>query len=36
MIKIKAVQFGDKFSFVTENGDLYTASLEFVKNIKKK
>lgn len=33
--KIKAVQFGDKFSFVTENGDLYTASLEFVKNIKK-
>lgn len=34
--KLSALQIGDKFSFVTENGDLYRAKLEFVKNIKNK
>lgn len=34
--KLSALQIGDKFNFVTEDGDLYRAKLEFVKNIKNK
>lgn len=34
--KLSALQIGDKFNFVTENGDLYRAKLEFIKNIKNK
>ena len=34
--KLSALQIGDKFNFVTEDGDLYRAKLEFIKNIKNK
>ena len=34
--KLSALQIGDKFNFVTENGNLYRAKLEFIKNIKNK
>jgi hypothetical protein len=34
--EIQAIKLGDKFSFVTDNGDLYEAKLEFKKNIRKK
>ena len=34
--ELRAIHIGDKFSFVTENGDLYEAKLIFKKNIKKK
>ena len=33
---LKAMKIGDKFTFVTDNGDLYEAKLTFVKNINKK
>lgn len=33
---LQALKIGEKFSFITENGDLYEAKLEFKKNIKKK
>ena len=33
---LKAMKVGDKFSFITENGDLYEAKLTFVKNLNKK
>jgi hypothetical protein len=33
---LKALKIGDKFTFVTDNGDLYEAKLTFVKNINKK
>lgn len=33
---LKAMKIGDKFSFITKNGDLYEAELKFVKNINKK
>lgn len=33
---LQALKIGDKFSFVTNNGDLYEAKLTFVKNIKNK
>lgn len=33
---IKAMKIGDKFSFITNNGDLYEAELKFIKNINKK
>ena len=34
--QVKIINIGDKFSFVTDNGDLYEAKLVFKKNIKKK
>lgn len=34
--EIQAVKLGDKFSFITKNGDLYEAKLTFIKNINKK
>ena len=33
---LKAMKIGNKFSFITENGDLYEAELKFVKNINRK
>ena len=33
---LKAMKIGDKFSFITNNGDLYEAELKFIKNINKK
>jgi hypothetical protein len=33
---LQAMKIGDKFSFITKNGDLYEAELKFVKNIKTK
>ena len=33
---LKALKIGDKFTFVTNDGDLYEAKLTFVKNINKK
>ena len=33
---LKAMKIGNKFSFVTDNGDLYEAKLTFIKNINKK
>ena len=33
---LQALKIGDKFSFITKNGDLYEAKLTFVKNINKK
>ena len=33
---LKAMKIGDKFTFVTDNGDLYEAKLTFIKNINKK
>lgn len=33
---LKAMKIGDKFTFVTDNGDLYEAKLTFIKNISKK
>lgn len=33
---LKAMKIGDKFSFITNNGDLYEANLKFIKNINKK
>lgn len=32
---LKILQIGDTFKFVTEDGELYNASLKYVKNIKK-
>lgn len=34
--ELKAMKIGDKFSFITKNGDLYEAKLEFKGNINKK
>jgi hypothetical protein len=34
--ELKAMKIGDKFSFITKNGDLYEAELKFIKNINKK
>lgn len=34
--EVKAIKIGDKFSFITENGDIYEAQLTFKKNINKK
>ena len=34
--ELQALKIGDKFSFITKNGDLYEAKLTFVKNINKK
>lgn len=31
--ELRAMKIGDKFSFITKNGDLYEAKLEFKKNI---
>ncbi len=31
--EVKAIKIGDKFSFITENGDIYEAKLTFKKNI---
>ncbi len=33
---LKAMKIGDKFSFITNNGDLYEAELKFIKNINNK
>jgi hypothetical protein len=33
---IQAVKFGDKFSFITENGDVYEATLKYKTNLNKK
>ena len=33
---ISALKLGDTFSFITENGDLYEATLTFKRNITKK
>lgn len=33
---LKAIKIGDKFSFITSNGDLYEAELKFKKNVNKK
>lgn len=33
---INTIQMGEKFNFVTKNGDLYEAQLKFVKNLKEK
>lgn len=33
---LKAMKIGNKFSFISENGDLYEAELKFVKNINRK
>lgn len=33
---LKAMKIGDKFSFITNNGDLYEAELKFVKNLNNK
>ena len=33
---LKAMKVGDKFSFITDNGDLYEAKLTFIKNLNKK
>lgn len=32
--ELKAMKIGNKFSFITENGDVYEAKLKFIKNIK--
>ena len=34
--ELQAMKIGDKFSFITKNGDLYEAELKFVKNLNKK
>ncbi len=34
--EIQALKIGDKFSFITKNGDLYEAKLTFIKNINNK
>jgi hypothetical protein len=34
--ELKAIKLGNKFSFITDNGDLYEAKLVFKKNINKK
>lgn len=34
--ELKAMKIGDKFSFITKNGDLYEAELKFIKNLNKK
>ena len=31
--QLKAMKIGDKFSFITDNGDIYEAKLTFKKNI---
>ena len=33
---LKAMKIGDKFSFITNNGDLYEAELKFIKNLNNK
>ena len=33
---LKAMKIGNKFSFITDNGDLYEAKLTFIKNVNKK
>lgn len=33
--ELQALKIGNKFSFITKNGDLYEANLKFIKNIKK-
>ena len=33
---LQAMKIGNKFSFITKNGDLYEANLKFIKNINKK
>ncbi len=33
---IQAVKFGDRFSFITENGDVYEATLKYKTNLNKK
>ncbi|MBR6515746.1 MAG: hypothetical protein IKT40_02705 [Bacilli bacterium] len=33
---LKAMKFGNKFSFITNDGDLYEAELKFIKNINEK
>lgn len=33
---LQALKIGDKFSFITKNGDLYEAELKFVKNLNNK
>lgn len=33
---LRAMKIGDKFSFITDNGDLYEAKLTFIKNINNK
>ena len=33
---LQAMKIGNKFSFITNNGDLYEAELKFIKNINKK
>ena len=34
--ELQAMKIGDRFSFITKNGDLYEAELKFIKNINKK
>lgn len=34
--KLNAMMIGDKFNFISENGDLYEATLNFKKNVKSK
>ena len=34
--ELQAMKIGDKFSFITKNGDLYEAQLKFIKNINNK
>lgn len=34
--KLNAMMIGDKFNFISENGDLYEATLNFKKNVKTK
>ena len=33
---LQAMKIGDKFSFITSNGDLYEAKLTFIKNMNTK
>lgn len=34
--ELQALKIGDKFSFITKNGDLYEAELKFIKNLNNK
>lgn len=34
--ELQAMKIGDKFSFITKNGDLYEAELKFIKNLNNK
>lgn len=34
--ELQALKLGDKFSFITKNGDLYEAELKFIKNLNNK